>query len=172
MTLERLARFSAWLLLVCAIGFVFYLYPGPDVLAERLTSSGATAESAVSEASKAEIRDAFRRSWLANLLLFLFGTTGAVLWLWRGTKALARWMAIAAVAIFLAMFLFLIIPSRVASVSEWVPYQLDFLGKLWRANGWSFLLAELHRMFSVAVSLLALVAFVPPAIRGVSRSSA
>src|SRR6188508_3267384 len=101
MAFQHDSRLLVAVMLPLSLAFAVYLYPGSEVVAERLmhsdsNSGNATASPNVpsalptvmpaSEEVKENIRALARRSWITNLFLFLTGTAACVSWLVWGRK--------------------------------------------------------------------------------------
>jgi hypothetical protein len=159
---ESLTDSLVWALLACAIGFCAYLYPLPQTAVEEaLSRLSVNVDSAVRD----YIEVSTWRAWTTNAALFLTGLTSSIIWILGSESPRKRWASVAIAAIFAMLCLF-IIGARAISHDSPIQYELSFLRQVSSAGSWRYVGAELHRLVSSIVSVLAFVSMFLVATKG------
>jgi hypothetical protein len=141
MSVEKASKYLAWAMLAAAICFVPYLAYGPN--------------------------DSTAQSWLTNLGLAIVGIAFSVLWLLRrSSRGLVMWSAIVGAVLFIGIFLVVVIPANSETIADWIPDKMGWIRKMASIGAWSFVLAEIHRVLSLALAIVSLVIMIVIVVRG------
>jgi hypothetical protein len=170
---EQIANLAVWLFLICSISFLAYLFPLPSTGIETAMSSlptSTTGGSASDVDVKQFIERSFWLSWTTNLTLMISGTLSAALWITSRSSRTRKWTAIALAMVFV-LLCGLILLAQVGGSDSWIERKTAFLKQLMSAGIWTYVAAEVHRLISSLVSVIALILMMSLAILNKEKST-
>ena len=90
---------------------------------------------------------------MTNLLLLVCGSIGTASWLRsRSRTGLGAWVGVLSLFGFIAVFLMIVIPENSESLASWLPEKAAAIQQLVAIQAWSFVVAEVHRVVSIALA--------------------